>query len=548
MQKPGSFLCHLWRCGALGAALCCTLPAVARPQSSPANPPSVSVKAPERFLFGIGSVVQLTAQVIDPDSPPVPDAAFVWKSSDPGIAVVDATGKVTATGFGVAAITAVAANGAEGTCLLKVLPELPGEIRASATVAYIGVNVAPMDREQVLEKQTVIVRQGRIAQVGPADSIEIPEDAERIEAEDWYLMPALADLHTHLVYGPHWENDLLLFLANGVTTVRDMWGMTPFLQWRRAIAGGAALGPRLYLASTGMDGPGGPFAALTPPVTSPFEVRWLVASYKALGYDYIKVYSYLTPDVYAAIIAEARVQGMKVVGHTPYLVGLMEVLASGQYSIEHFMGIGELASSNGSMITGVLDESRLKELAEMVRAADVWTTATLAISTVSLDQVPALQQRPEMRYVSPEMGAWFQHPSNAAPNRDLSRATANRKMVLKTLHDAGAKLILGVDSGFRYVLPGYSIHDELRLAVEAGLTPFQALRLSTVNAAVFLEKQEEMGVVGVGKRADLLLLQENPLQDVANVGKRVGLMVDGRWFSEKRLKEKLADIARSYAR
>ena len=109
-------------------------------------------------------------------------------------------------------------------------------------------------------------------------------------------------------------------------------------------------------------------------------------------------------------------------------------------------------------------------------------------------------------------------------------------------------MVLGVDSGFRYVLPGYSIHDELRLAVEAGLTPFQALRLSTVNAAVFLEKQEEMGVIGAGKRADLLLLQENPLQDVAHVGKRVGLMVDGRWFSEKRLKEKLADIARSYAR
>jgi len=237
-----------------------------------------------------------------------------------------------------------------------------------------------------------------------------------------------------------------------------------------------------------------------------------------------------------------------VVGHTPYLVGLMEVLASGQYSIEHSMGIGELASSNGSVISGVLDESRLKELAEMVRAADVWVTATLTISGISLDQLPALAERPEMRYVSPEMKAWFERMANLTPNRDLSRNLGNRKVILKKLHDAGAKLILGVDSGFRYVLPGYSIHDELRLAVEAGLTPFQALRLSTANAAVFLEKQEEMGVIGVGKRADLLLLQENPLQDVANVGKRVGLVVEGRWFSEKRLKEKLADIARSYAR
>lgn len=120
--------------------------------------------------------------------------------------------------------------------------------------------------------------------------------------------------------------------------------------------------------------------------------------------------------------------------------------------------------------------------------------------------------------------------------------------MLKTLHDAGAKLILGADSGFRYVLPGYSVHDELRLTVEAGLTPFEAIRMGTTNAAAFLEKQEEMGTVEVGKRADLLLVQENPLQSVANVNKRVGIIVDGRWFSERRLREKLDEIARSYAK
>jgi imidazolonepropionase-like amidohydrolase len=170
----------------------------------------------------------------------------------------------------------------------------------------------------------------------------------------------------------------------------------------------------------------------------------------------------------------------------------------------------------------------------------------MAVGTVSRDQIPGLERRPEMRYVSAEMKRWFQDPTNVAPNRDLSRNEANEKVVLKALHDAGVMLLLGLDSGFRYVLPGYSIHDELRLRVEAGLTPYQVIRMGTVNPAEFLNRQEEMGTVALGKRADLILLQENPLADVANLSKRLGVMVGGRWFSEARLRERLEEIAQAY--
>lgn len=439
------------------------------------------------------------------------------------------------------------------TCLLWPVclrtadpPGVPGEIGPSTPVAFVNVNVAPMDTEGVLERYTLVVRDGRIAELGPAESLEPPPEAERIDCDGCYLMPALADLHTHLVYGRNWENDLFLFLANGVTTVRDMWGNGAFLQWREAVASGAVAGPRLYVASPGMDGPTGRFAGYTPPITSPAQARQAVALYKRTGYDFIKVYSDLTPEVYAAILEEAKARGIRVIGHSPTRVGLVNVLAAGQYSIEHFQSIAELASSTGSLMTGELDETRLRELAELIRNAGSWYTPTMAVGTVSREQVPALEQRPEMRYVSAEMKRWFQDPTNQAPNRDLSRNEANEKVVLKALHDAGVKLLLGVDSGFRYVLPGFSIHHELRLRVEAGLTPYQVIRMGTVNAAEFLNKQEDMGAVAVGKRADLILLQENPLADVANINQRVGVMVGGRWFSEARLRERLEQIAQSY--
>ena len=295
-----------------------------------------------------------------------------------------------------------------------------------------------------------------------------------------------------------------------------------------------------------MDGFGGAFSSLTPPIISPQQARQAVAVYRALGFDFIKVYTDLTPDVYEAILAEAGVQGIKVVGHIPPRAGLLNVLAAGQYSIEHLYGFPELAFSTGSLVTGVLDETRLKELAALIRDASVWITPTLAVGLVSLDQVSAMLRRPEMRYVSPSLKRWLAHPLQRYPNRDLSLYEANSKLVLKVLEDRGVKLLLGVDSGFRYLLPGFSIHDELRLRVEAGLTPYQALRMATVNAAEFLKRQEEMGIVAVGQRADLILLQANPLEDVWNVNQRVGVMVGGRWLSETRLRETLEEIARSY--
>ena len=164
--------------------------------------------------------------------------------------------------------------------------------------AFVDVSVVPVDGAPPLEHQTVVTRDGRIAALAPAAETAVPEDAAVIPGEGRYLMPALADMHIHMQAGsPYWANDLFLYVANGVTTVREMWGNAAFLRYRELSRAGLITAPRMILASPGMDGPPGRFGALTPYVTTPSEAGRLVAQYRRDGYHYIKVYSDLAADV-----------------------------------------------------------------------------------------------------------------------------------------------------------------------------------------------------------------------------------------------------------
>ena len=144
------------------------------------------------------------------------------------------------------------------------------------------------------------------------------------------------------------------------------------------------------------------------------------------------------------------------------------------------------------------------------------------------------------------MKQWFAGPANVPPANDTSVVEANLKLIMRRLHEAGVNLMLGSDCGYGDVIPGFAIHDELRMTVEAGLSPYEALRLATVAPARFLGTLEEAGTVEAGKRADLLLVEENPLEDAANAAKRAGVLLGGRWQSEKRLRHGLEEIARTY--
>jgi imidazolonepropionase-like amidohydrolase len=426
---------------------------------------------------------------------------------------------------------------------------------AAPLTAFVDVMVIPMDRERLLEHQTVIVRDGRIERIGNSDQVEVPSDAMAIDGRGKYLIPGLVDMHVHVEY----PNDLLLFVANGVTSVRNMWGNTDKKLWlglpdqlemKKQIAAGTLFGPTVYTAGPIMDG-----APANHPLmesfTSPEDAAESVAWQKAQGYDFIKVYDHLSPEVYEAILTAAQEQDMPVVGHVPFAVGVNGVLESGQLTIEHLTGYVD-----PDEVKFLIPEAQLDEYAQGTKAAGVWSCVTLSEypkSKQTPDVFDQLQHQPGMIYQSPSTRLlspfmyYMAAKSHTYEGEDYPERVAelNRKMV-QALHEAGAGILLGTDAAQSYHLPGFSVHEELALLVEAGLTPYEALAAGTKNAAIALRQENEFGRVAEGQRADLLLLNANPLEDVANTNDRAGVLLRGRWYSDEELQGMLADLANSY--
>ncbi len=433
---------------------------------------------------------------------------------------------------------------------------LSGELpEASSLVAFENLNLVPMDSERVVENQTVIVRDGLIEQIGSNDQVSIPGDAMVIDGTGKYLMPGLTDMHVHIEY----ENDMLLQVANGVTSVRNMWGntdkkllfgMPDQLELRRQIDEGKLLGPTIYTTGPVMEG-----SPANHPLQNVYEkpeaARESVSWQSDQEYDFIKVYDHLSPDVYEAILETARENHIEVVGHVPFAVGLDNVLGSGQKTIEHLTGY-----IDPDAVEFIIPEDQLGEYAQKTREAGVWNCVTLSEypkSKETPEGFQRLQNQPGIIYLSP--GTRLLSPflymmsakSHTYAGEDYPQriASLNRQMV-KALHEAGAGILLGTDAAQAYHLPGFSLHEELAMLVEAGLSPYEAIETGTRNAAVAMGKKAEFGTVEVGKRADMILLDKNPLADVSNLQERSGVMLRGRWLSEDQLQEMLASLAASY--
>ena len=371
-------------------------------------------------------------------------------------------------------------------------------------VAFTDVNVVPMDAERVLPGRTVLVRGDRIVAVGR--DVEVPEGTPRVDGKGLYLMPGLADMHVHNWY----EEEHVLFLANGVTTIRNLWGNGTHLRWRREIEAGERLGPALHTAGDILDGEE-PIWEGSVVVTTGDKAREVVASHKARGYDALKVYNKLPRSAYIPLVEAAQEAGLRVEGHVPYEIGIEGVLVMGQDSIEHLDGYP------------LKDEARLVELAAKTHA---WNCVTLVVyrKLVPFEEADKLRARPEMRYVPPRLLAtWdprkdFRLKNFTAETFDwLRRSDLLRLKATKILHEATGRILLGTDCGNPFVVAGWSAHEELKLLVAAGLTPYEALVCATRNPAAYVGS--DSGVVAEGKRADLLLLEANPLEDVASAAK-----------------------------
>lgn len=383
-------------------------------------------------------------------------------------------------------------------------PDDPDPPSSAAVIAFVGVDVVPMDSELLLVDHTVVVRDRRIETIGLRGDVLVPGDAMQIDGAGLVLMPGLADMHVHLD-----EQDLPAYIAAGITSVRNMWGHDAVRDMRARIAAGTLAGPTVYSTSPGIDGPPAKWP-VTQIVETPAEAQATVARLVGEGWTMLKVYQDLRADVYDAVVAAAAEHGVRFMGHVPHRVGLRDTLFSGQASVEHLGGYDvELCGARGATAWSNMDPARIPEVVTWT-----WESGT---------------------YVSPTLVVLDSISRNNSSAEDAATAMRNRRVLVGALHDAYVPVLLGTDSGIDIVEPGTSLHDELRELAAAGLSPYEALAAGTVVAAEFLGEQDEFGAVREGLRADLLLLERDPLQDVTAAATPVGVMVNGEWYSASAL-------------
>jgi cytosine/adenosine deaminase-related metal-dependent hydrolase len=438
------------------------------------------------------------------------------------------------------------------------------------TTAFVDVAVLPMDRERVLERQTVLVRGDRIERVGPVAQVIVPADATRIDGRGKFLMPGLAEMHAHIpgANAPAQiiQDIMFLYIANGITTIRGMLGAPNQFEWRDKAARNEIVAPHILLA--------GPSLSQNT-ATSAAAAMTIVQQNAQAGYDLQKIHPGFGRETYDSAVAVAKRLNFKMAGHVPLEVGLRRALEVKQ-DIDHLDGYLEAAVPQAvfgkiihptevitwSEILRSLDHSRIPELVRASLNAGIYNTPTMYLweniwGTIKPDSVAAL---PEMKFVpktwvqnwiNQKNGrAQFDTQNNITPE-DRQKLIAFRRALLEALADAGALILMGTDSPQMFNVPGFALHHELQLMHRAGLTPFQVLKTGTVNVGRYtrevLGKPGNFGTIAAGQRADLVLLDANPLIDLANITKRSGVMARGRWFPAAELNAGLDAMANRHA-
>jgi Amidohydrolase family len=460
--------------------------------------------------------------------------------------------------------------------LVVLLVTLPAIVRPqSQVVVFTHANVIDGSGAEMARDMTVTIADGRISDLQASGTSAPPSSARVIDATNKFLIPGLWDMHVH------WYDARLLglFLANGVTGIRVMWGMPLHLEWRANFNASTLAGPRMFIASAIFDGPN-PVWPRSTVMSDAAQAKAAVAAAKQNGYDFIKVYNRLSRDAYFAIAEESARQGLSFAGHVPNAVTAGEASDAHQKSIEHLTGILSSVSSAeaevrkraaevstaGNAAVGISAESRaaLRELQELILATydaekasalyarfvrnGTWMCPTLVVlrSGASLDD-PSFVADPRLKYMPPAIRTSWD-PANApfsktktAADYEVGRRTLRKQYeVVGAMNRAGVRIIAGTDVLNPFVFPGFSLHDELALLVEAGMTPAQALRAATGGAAEFMGRND-VGMVKRGNLADLVLLDASPLENIRNTTRIAAVVTNGRLYDRAALDRLLAD-------
>jgi imidazolonepropionase-like amidohydrolase len=439
------------------------------------------------------------------------------------------------------------------------------------TLAITHVSIVDTTGALTQPDMTVVVHEGRIAELGRSAVVAVPPDAKTVDGSGKYLIPGLWDMHVHTVFGDWLPRDekvmLPLFVANGVTGVRDMGGDLDVLkQWRAAIAAGRLLGPRMIIAGPMLDGPVPRFPS-SATIANDADGRRVVDELKAGGVDFIKIQSLIPRDGYFAAAAEARKLGIVFVGHVPDAVRASEASNAGQKSIEHFTGIFEGSTPiedallKGPKSLGLnvkhYDATRAKALIALMAKNQTWQVPTLVwergqwlVDDIDLSHDPLTKYAP----ASWREHTWPMFVTDIMKDMDTDPLPVRKRFVQMELDmtlamfRAGVPFMAGTDTAAGvHIFPGFSLHQELMLFQRAGLTPMQALQTATLNPAKFMGRSADLGMVEKGKLADLVLLDADPLKDIANTQKIRGVVLAGRYFDRSALDRMLRDVEKAAA-
>jgi hypothetical protein len=437
------------------------------------------------------------------------------------------------------------------SALLICFPRITAAASGDQVTAFVAVNVVPMDSDHVILGQTVLVQDGRITAIGP--KLAVPAGAQVIDGRGTaYLSPGLADMHTHA----DTAEDMQVYLANGVTTVLNMGEASNEFnaQVRPAVNAGKLPGPHIY-AGLLVDG--------TPQyghfiVTTPAEARALVGLAKTNGYDFIKVYNNLTPDCFRALVEEGQRLHVQVIGHGVTQVGLERQLAQGQVMVAHTEEFLYTVFSNPA------DEPyRAPNPDEIPRVigfvlrdkayvtADLNTYGTIARQWGKPAVYQGMFEVPEYRYLSPRERVEWRKAGYMKRSGDLSAKLAFLGVFTRRLAEAGVPLITGTDAPtIPGLVPGFSLHDDLRALEAAGLSRYQVLSAATRIPGEFVYRYvpgaDRFGTVTVGSRADLVLSGHDPLDDLSTLRMPLGVMAAGAWHPAAELQAMLAGVAAEY--
>jgi Amidohydrolase family len=436
-------------------------------------------------------------------------------------------------------------------------------------IVFTHVAVLDSANASLQQDMTVVIVGENIAEVGKAAGVNVPKAAQVINGRGKFLMPGLWDMHVHTFrHNPRSTNTWFfpLFIANGITGVRDMGtkgdDFPQAIQFRKGLADGSFLGPRYGAVGWMVDGPD-PFWPNSDVVSTPQEARDFVRRVKAAGIEFVKVYSKLRPEEYFAIADEAQKLGIPFAGHVPDVISAAAASDAGQRSMEHLRNVDVGCSTKEQELLqaktwgpqqrkemrDTYDQPKCEQLLQRFARNQTWQVPTSSLFVQDRSRLrELLTTDPKSKYLPDDVRALWQQQLpklETSPQREEQRQENQqiRLTIIAMMNKAGVPMMAGTDVGNPFLLPGFSLHDELAAFVRAGLTPGEALKTATYNPAKYLGMLDRLGTVEKGKFADLVLLDANPLGDIRNTRKIRAVVVNGRYLDRAALDRLLAAAA-----